>query len=206
MRTDSSIVAVVLVTLASVAVAGGGSTKAYDFRDPKSLNTVIVVLDSPLEPMVGLANGVSGDLTFDPSAPQASRGRIVVDAASVQFSNPGLAATARGPDGFDVEHFPTIEFVVRELRRVRPAGSGVYAANAIGDFTCRGTTKRITVEATLTHLPGKAAVRHHGTGDLVVLRSTFKIRRRDFGIQPRNGDSLLAEEAEVRVAIAGASP
>jgi magnesium-transporting ATPase (P-type) len=127
------------------------------------------------------------------------------DAASVQLPNPGITATAHGPDGFDVQKFPTIEFVLREVRKVRKSG-GTYAATVSGDFTCRGITKRLSVEATLTHLPGKAAERHRSGSDLLVLRSTFKIHRRDFGIKPRKGDEALAEDIEVRLGLAGAAP
>jgi polyisoprenoid-binding protein YceI len=204
MRTNVGVVAALLVCMGSVGASGNGS-KTYDFKDPKSLNSIVLVLDSPLEPMMAVANGVSGTLEFDPAMPKRSTGRIVIDAGSVQFPNPGVAATARGPDGFDVERFPTIEFVMREVKNARMVSPSVYAGTVVGDFICRGVTKRMNVEATVTHLPGKAALRHRSGGDLVVLRSTFRIHRRDFGIKPRNGDSLLAEDVEVRVAIAGAS-
>jgi polyisoprenoid-binding protein YceI len=124
----------------------------------------------------------------------------------VQFPNPGITATAHGPDGFDVQRYPTIEFAVREVRKARSSGPSTYAATVVGDFTCRGVTRRLNVEATLTHLPGKAAERHRSGTDLIVLRATFKIRRRDFGIKPRKGDEVLGEEVEVRLGIAGAAP
>jgi polyisoprenoid-binding protein YceI len=201
----SSPLILVLTSLAFPFVARAAGKATYDFKDPKSLNSVMLVLDSPIEPMVAMATGVSGTLEFDPANPGATTGKIVVDAASVQFPNPGITATAHGPDGFDVQKFPTIEFVLREVKKVRKSG-GIYAATVTGDFTCRGITRRLSVEATLTHLPGKAAERHRSGSDLLVLRSMFKIRRRDFGIKPRKGDEALGEDVEVRLGLAGAAP
>jgi polyisoprenoid-binding protein YceI len=203
MRSGPLILVISSLVLPLAAYGAGKAT--YDFKDPKNLNSVMLVLDSPIEPMVAMATGVSGTLAFDPADPGATTGKIVVDAASVQFPNPGITATAHGPDGFDVQKFPTIEFVLREVRKVRKSG-GSYAATVSGDFTCRGITKRLSVEATLTHLPGKAAERHRSGSDLLVLRSTFKIHRRDFGIKPRKGDEALAEDIEVRLGLAGAAP
>jgi polyisoprenoid-binding protein YceI len=198
-----------LVALAALTPLSGARARPgarYEFKDPKTLNAVMLLLDSPLEPMVAMATGVSGNLEFDPDNPGHASGKIVVDAGSVQFANPGLTATAQGPDGFDVQRFPTIEFVLRTVKRVRTVSPSVHAATVVGDFSCRGVTRTITVDATVTHLPGKAMVRHRSGSDLLVLRSTFKIHRRDFGIKPRRGDDLLAEDVEVRLSIAGSAP
>lgn len=195
-----------ILLVLSLPLAAVGASKNFDFKDPKNLNSVMLMLDSPLEPMVAIATGVSGSLAFDPASPGRTTGKIVIDAASVQFPNPGLTATAHGPDGFDVQRHPRIEFVLREVKKVRTTAPSTFAATVIGDFSCRGVTRKVTLDATITHLPGKAAERHRSGTDLIVLRSVFKLRRRDFGITPRKGDEVLAEEIEVRLGIAGAAP
>jgi polyisoprenoid-binding protein YceI len=199
-RTAASVIAVVIVASAAPA---GAAARAFDFKDPKGINTVVLVVDAPLEPMVATAAGVSGSMLFDPADPRGATARIVVDAGSVQFANPGLTSTARGPDGLDVARFPTIEFTLKEVTRLRTVANGRTAATVSGDFQCRGVTKKVTAAAEVSYLPGRAAERNHRPGDLVVLRTTFKIRRRDFGIRPSKGDELLGEEIEVRLAIAG---
>jgi polyisoprenoid-binding protein YceI len=197
--------AALLATSFPIAASGAGKA-TFDFKDPKNLNSIVLVLDSPLEPMVAMATGVSGSLEFDPANPGRTTGKIVIDARSVQFPNPGITATAQGPDGFDVQRFPTIEFALREVRSVRTVAPSVFVAKVIGELSCRGVTRRMNVEVTTTYLPGKAPERHRSGTDLVVLRSTFKLRRRDFGIKPRHGDEALAEEVEVRIGIVGVAP
>ena len=43
-------------------------------------------------------------------------------------------------------------------------------------------------------------------GDLLVLRSTFTIKRSDYGIKPGQNLDKVADEVELRLAIAGAAP
>jgi polyisoprenoid-binding protein YceI len=192
-----------LVLLASPAAA---APKAFDFKDPKSINTVLVVLDSPLEPLFATVGGVSGTIRFDPDAPKKTSGKIEAEAGTLQFPNPGFTATARGPDGFDAERYPTITFAIKEVRDARVVSPGVYSGTVVGDFTLRGVTKQVTAEAKVSYLPGKGQERNHHPGDLLVLRSAFKLKRREFGIRPRMGDNLVPEEVEVRVAITGTAP
>jgi polyisoprenoid-binding protein YceI len=192
-----------LLLVLAWALPATAAPKTFDFKDPKTVNTIVVILDSPLEPVVATATGVSGSLSFDPAQPRGATGKIVVDARTMQFPNAGFTASARGPDGFDVERFPTVELALAQVTKVRSVSPSVFAATIAADLTIRGVTKRITVDAEATYLPGKAQERSHDAGDLLVVRATFKLRRRDFGIKPRVGDNLLGEVAEVRVAITG---
>jgi polyisoprenoid-binding protein YceI len=194
----------ILVFVLAAAEARGAS-KTFDFRDPKRVNAVSLSIDSPLEPVTASANGVSGTIELDPTDPKRASGKIVIDAATVEFPNPGFTASARGPDGFEAARFPVIEFSLQQVKNVRVVASSVYAVTIVGDLSCHGVKKRLTIEAEATYLPGKAEERNHSGGDLLVLRSAFKIRRRDFGIKPRVGDNLLGEVVEVRLAITGTS-
>ena len=69
-------------------------------------------------------------------------------------------------------------------------------------------TKELTVPVTFTYLPGMLGKRSNGAmkGDLLVLRSTFTINRSDYGIKPGQNSDKVAEEIELRLAIAGAAP
>ena len=43
-------------------------------------------------------------------------------------------------------------------------------------------------------------------GDLLVIRSTFSIKRSDFGIMPGQMEEKVSETIELTLSIAGASP
>jgi polyisoprenoid-binding protein YceI len=77
-----------------------------------------------------------------------------------------------------------------------------------GDFSLKGVTKELTIPVTFTYLPDMLGKRSNGSvqGDLLVLRSTFTINRSEFGIKPEQNTDKVAEEIEIRLAIAGAAP
>ncbi len=60
----------------------------------------------------------------------------------------------------------------------------------------------------LTYLKGKLADRSGGQmkGDLLVIRSTFTIKRADFNIKPGEAEDKVANEIELTLSIAGAAP
>src|ERR1700690_1137432 len=78
-----------------LAVLGGvafgltalGAPQTFDFKDPKSINTVVFKTDALLESNNGTATGVSGSVIFDPADPGAVKGKIVVEAASLRVPN-----------------------------------------------------------------------------------------------------------------------
>jgi polyisoprenoid-binding protein YceI len=206
MRIPRSVFAPVACLALALTGRVQAAPRAFDFKDPKSINSVLVMLDSPLEPLFATLTGVSGTIRFDPDEPKKTSGKLQVEAGTVQFPNPGFTATARGPDGFDAEKHPSVTFSIKEIRNPRTVSPGVYTGVVVGDFTLRGVTKEVTADAKVSYLPGKGQERNHHPGDLLVLRSTFKLKRREFGIRPRMGDNLVPEEVEVRVAITGSAP
>ncbi|MGL5020036.1 MAG: YceI family protein, partial [Luteolibacter sp.] len=62
--------------------------------------------------------------------------------------------------------------------------------------------------AKITLLPGKLADRSNGKmqGDLLVVRSSFTIKRSDFKINTEAPTDKVADEIEISLAIAGAAP
>lgn len=183
------------------------AAKAFDFRDPKGVNTVVVTLDSLLEPVAGVASGVSGEVLFDPENPKAATGRIVVETASLRLVNDRFTETARGERGLDAKSHPTIEFALKRVRDVRRSGTTGFVGTVDGEFTCHGVTRPVTVPLRAAYLEGKARDRNRRTGgDLLVLRTTFTIKRSDFQIAPGLAAELLAEEVEIRANVVGVRP
>jgi polyisoprenoid-binding protein YceI len=112
-----------------------------------------------------------------------------------------------GRGWLDASSHPTITFVAKSVSKVEQLKDG-FKAQLTGDFTLKGVTKELTVPVTFTYLPGMLGKRSNGAmeGDLLVLRSTFTINRSDYGIKPGQNSDKVAEEIELRLAIAGAAP
>jgi len=186
------------------AVASRAATKEFDFKDPKGVNAMSFVLDSLLEPIMGLATGISGQVSFDPAHPEAMSGKIVVAAESLHIENQGMEGKLHGPEWIDVGSYPEISFTFRKIDDVKTTSTGAISMNVTGDFTLKGITKSISISVRATHLPGRLKDRlYRGAGDLLVLRANFTINRKDFNIKPDSGPDVVAEEIEIRASIVG---
>ena len=112
-----------------------------------------------------------------------------------------------GKGWLDASSHPTITFVAKSVSKVEELKDG-FKAQLTGDFTLKGVTKELSVPVTFTYLPGMLGKRSNGAmeGDLLVLRSSFTINRSVYGIKPGQNSDKVAEEIELRLAIAGAAP
>ncbi len=197
--------------LSSVLVCGlllSGFAQAaeleFDFKDPKGVNSVVFVLDSMLEPIMGVAQGISGKVTFDPADPKRFSGRLRVDAAEIKCASSRMTEVLHSEDWIDVKKYPSIEFSFKEVRQAKRTGENTTKMLVVVDVTCKGVTKEMTVPVSATFLANRMGDRmRRSEGDLLVLRSTFTLRRKDFGIKPEMGSTVVAEEIELRVSIVG---
>lgn len=199
-------VPILVVSLLAAATALAGPLR-FDFKDPKGVNNATFKLDAPLEAISGTANGVSGTVSFDPTNPASLTGRIVVESASLHVPNPMMKEHMQGKDWLDVAGHKEISFEAVKLANVKTVGAET-TAQLTGKFTLKGTTKEITVPVKLTFLPDKLGARTNGQvqGDLLVVRSTFTIKRADFGVNPKAPTDKVAEDIELTLSLAGAAP
>lgn len=205
MKTILSILSAAAVLSSSLSAHGGAKT--FDFEDPKGVNSVSFLLDAPLEQINGNAKGVTGTVSFTPHHPEATKGTIVVATNSLTVTNNSMQDHMLGDGWLDAEKYPEIIFDAKSMSKAEKTDKGI-TAHLTGDFTLKGTTKEITIPVTLTYLPDSLGARTNGKaeGDLLVIRSTFTINRSEYGIKPGKKTDKVAEEIELRLAIAGAAP
>ena len=192
---------------AFAALPAIAAPKTFDFKDPKGVNNATFKLDAPLETITGIANGVSGSLVVDADKPEATTGTITIDAKSLSVENPTMKEHMHSDQWMDTATHGEITFKVGALKDIKKEGN-VVEATVEGDFTMKGKTQKISVPAKVTLLPGKLADRTNGQmkGDLLVIRSTFKVKRADFGINPAAPTDKVSDEVEISLAIAGSAP
>jgi polyisoprenoid-binding protein YceI len=159
-----------------------GAPASFDFKDAKNVNHVAFKLDAPLEAISGIANGISGTVLFDPDAPEATKGKIVVASRSLTLGNPMQQQHMQGAQWLDIQKFPEITFETKEVKNAKASGN-VTTADVVGTFTLKGVSKEMTIPVKLTYLKDKLQERSPNLkGDLLVVRSDFKIKRSDFNI------------------------
>lgn len=176
----------------------------FNFNDLKGVNSISILLDSVLEPIMGVASGISGNVIFDPEKNKAIKGRIVVAADKIQMANPMMTKVLHSEEWLDVVTFPTVELSLKKIISTVSKINTQSEYVILGNFTCKGITKEIQMSVCVTYLPGKLKARNgKGDGDLLVLRSRFSIDRMDFKINPATSPDSVAKEIQLNVSIVG---
>jgi polyisoprenoid-binding protein YceI len=195
-----------LLALACLSSAALAAPEKFDFKDPKGVNNATFKLDAPLEALSGNATGIAGTVTFDPAAPAATTGKIVVASSSMHVGNPMQQQHMLGDKWMDAAKYAEISFEAKEFKNVKTNGD-TTTADVTGAFTLKGIAKEITVPVKFTYLKDKLGQRvPNQKGDLLVIRSNFSIKRSDFGIMPGQMEEKVSDTIELTLSIAGGSP
>lgn len=192
------------MVLAACAGAAAAGPTVFDFKDPKGVNAIAISLDSLTEPIVGLATGVTGTVTFDPEKPEATTGELTVGAASIQMCHPVMTKVLHSADWIDVAKYPNVTFAIRKVDAAKKTAEATWELTVTGDMTIKGVTREQAVTLKATYLPGKYAERNHkGAGDLLILRCAFSVDRRQFNIKPEVPPVSVGYDILLNVGIVG---
>lgn len=193
------------VTLAALILMGLSSAldaAEFDFKDPKGVNAVGILLDSKLEPIRGYADGITGKISYDPSDPTSFKGEVSIEVASVQMSNVKMTEVMHGANWLNLEKFKTITFKFNKVVDV-DRDDDELELKVEGVLEAFGVKIPKTVEIEVDLIPDGANARSDMEGDLLVLRSDFKVTRKDLGLRPDVDGSKVANVIEIDVAIVG---
>lgn len=196
----------ILLALAGLSTAAIAAPKTFDFKDPKGVNNATFKLDAPLESFSGSASGITGTVVFDPEAPAAAKGKIVVATASMHLTNPMQKEHMLGSQWMDAQKYPEISFEAKELTNVKTVENKT-TADVKGVMKIKDVSKEIVAPVSFTYLKDKLGLRvPNMKGDLLVLRADFVIHRKDFGINPKAPEDKVSDEIHLTLSIAGAAP
>ncbi len=197
-------IALAALTLATASLQA--QPMNFDFKDPKGVNNIVFKLDAPLESINGTANGISGTITADPKTPEKISGKILVDAKSLTVPNPIMQEHLHGADWLDTGTHPQITFEIKEVMNTTQNGNQ-GTADVKGIFTLKGVSKEVIVPVNVTYLPGRLKDRGGDKdGDLLVVRTNFKINRGEFGIQEGENLDKVSDVIDISLSLAGAAP
>jgi polyisoprenoid-binding protein YceI len=147
----------------SAAVSAAGPATGYA-ADPQQSRLEFVGVQAGAE-FKGAFRRFSADVEFAPDALASSRFDVQIDLKSVDSMDKDRDTTIRGPDIFDVAHWPTAHYVTRSFSKTA-AG---YAA--VGALTLRGVTKDVPIDFQFTQ--GATGAKVEGSA---------KLKRLDFGV------------------------
>lgn len=117
---------------------------------------------------------VTGTVVYDEANPGASSINISIDVSSISTREPQRDTHLKSADFFDVEKFPAITFVSREVVK-----SGEDSFEVVGDLTIHGVTKTIdlNVESVTPEMKdGYGFIRRGAEAKATILRSDFGLK------------------------------
>jgi polyisoprenoid-binding protein YceI len=118
-------------------------------------------------------SGVKGTITYDPDDLTQSGIRAEIDVNSINTLDEKRDAHLKTADFFDVEHFPTINFVSTQIEKLSDT-----EYNVTGDLTIHGVTKPTVLKVEEVSPEGKDP-----WGNIRVGASAkAKVSRKDFGL------------------------
>lgn len=156
--------------------------------DPEHVYIHFKIEHLGLSTVVGRFNQSNASLDFDPDNLADMHLEGVIDMASLDMNNPSLEKRLAGSDWFDVARYPEATFVTTE---VVPSDDNEFAIT--GDFTLRGVTKPLTLDAVF-----KGGADNLLTGKYTLgFAATGSFQRSDFGVDAFGG--LVADEVFVDI-------
>ena len=114
----------------------------------------------------------NGTLELDEEDLTKSKLTVTIDAASVDTKEQKRDDHLRSPDFFEVEKYPHLTFVSKEIKR---ASNDRYLV--AGDLTIRGITKAVTLE-----VEGGDVVKDPWGGTRTGFSAKTSVNRKDFGL------------------------
>ena len=182
-----------LVTLVTLVILVAASAGAETWEVDTSHTTVGFSVSHLFTSVQGRFGSFEGSVEFDPAKPEATVVRGTVQAASIDTDNEKRDKHLRSPDFFDVEKYPTLEFVSSGVSDWSKNGGKLN-----GKLTIHGVTRDVSFDAKFLG---------RGTdpwGNVKAgFRATLTINRKDYGLDWNQileaGGVLVGEEIEIRI-------
>jgi polyisoprenoid-binding protein YceI len=142
----------------------------------------------------GQFKGVTGTINWDDQDLTKSTVDVVIDANTVDTSEPKRDADLRSPNFFDVATYPTITFKSKKIEQVS-AGK----LKVTGDLTIHGTTKEVVLDVE----GPSVAIKDPWGNTRVALNATTKINRQEYGIKWNNkldgGGLVVSDDVNITI-------
>lgn len=182
-----SLLQVVALMVAAVSLAQPGLAEVRRWSVDPAQSAITMRIRAAGLTQTGSFQDWSGDIRFDPTAPESARVAIEVRAASIRMRETALTNRAAGPDFLDVERFPAIRFRLTSLQPVSP---GRFTARA--QVTVKGRTREVVFPADL-----------RVTGDTAQMTGGFALDRAAYDIGTQGPwNALIGRQVRVDVSMA----
>ena len=200
MKHHRAALSVVLCGVAAAAIVRGASEQTYTIDASRSRATIEVGKSGVFSFAAGhthevVASGIGGAITVDTADPARSTGRLTIEASTLKVSVKGepaddlpkVQATMMGPQVLDVEHYPTITFVITSIA-IKTNQETRLDGVVTGRLTLRDVTRSIAV-------PVAARLE----GQTLIATGRFALKQTDYGIKPVSVGGVVSVRDTVNI-------
>jgi polyisoprenoid-binding protein YceI len=141
-------------------------------------------------------SGITGDVVFDAANPANTKINASIDATTLHTHDPKRDAHVKAGDFLDVEKYPTINFVSKQV-----TADGKNQWKVLGDLTLHGVTKPITLDVESAPAEAKdpwGNLRSGAEASTVIKRSEFGL---SFNAPLETGGVMLSDELHIHLDI-----
>jgi polyisoprenoid-binding protein YceI len=197
MRRPILAVCLVVAALTGSALAAGVSTDpkqapagAYQL-ETRHTQVIFAIPHFGITDYYGRFEKISGELNFNPTAPEKSSVSVSIDMSSANVMNSQLTSEIAGPSVFDSGKFPTATFKSTSIERTGP-----NTGKMTGDLTIHGVTKPATFDVTFNG--GLSAPMGAAAYD-IGFHATTVVKRSDFGLDKMMWSSAVGDDVKLTI-------
>ena len=200
MKHHRAALTVVLCGVAAAAIVRGEAQQTYTIDASRSRATIEVGKAGAFSFAAGhthevVASGIAGAITVDTADPARSTGRLTIEASALKVSGKGesaddlpkVQATMAGPKVLDVEHYPTITFVITSID-IKTSQETRLDGVVTGRLTLHDVTRSIAV-------PVAARLQ----GQTLIATGRFALKQTDYGIKPVSVGGVVSVKDTVNI-------
>ena|SRR5579862_5235544 len=179
-----------------MSTATTATTAATYSIDPSHSSAGFKIRHCMVAYLRGEFSRISGDVTYDPTEPANIKIAARIDATTFYTREEKRDLHMKSAEFFDVESFPTIDFVSRQAI---PRGNNRWKIT--GDLKLHGITKEVTLD--VESAPGESkdlrgVFRTGASATTVIKRSDFGLT---FNVPLETGGVLLSDEVFIELEI-----
>jgi polyisoprenoid-binding protein YceI len=173
--------AALIIAFFAAAAARAASPASYT-ADPSASRLEFIGVQAGAE-FKGSFRKFTAAVDFAPDSLASARFDVQIDLNSLDTMDKDRDQTMRGPDIFDIAHYPTAHYVTRSFTKTAAGYS------AVGALTLHGVTKDVPIDFQFVSTAGQSKI-----------EGTAKLKRLEFGVGQGDWKSTEWVKDEVKVA------
>ncbi len=172
-------------------------------------NQVTVLSQSTLEDFTCVCDKVMGKGEVDPKNIESLRGRFSLRVEDIKTGIDLRDHHLRSPDWLDAAKYPEVVMEFTGIEDAKKTAPNEASLLLIGTCAVKGKTNAVKIPTTLSFLDESPVTMKRVKGDLLRVRSEFKLKLSDYGVTgPPGSDTIglkVADTLEIKVTVFGST-